>query len=100
MKIITNTASGLTEEAGRRLGIEVLPVSVYLGGKSMRDYIDISPEEFVELLHGEEMPVSSQPSVGDMLAQMEDATEETVSPENTVPPWASAATSPTGIPSM
>ena len=76
MKIITNTASGLTEETGRRLGIEVLPVSVYLGGKSMRDYIDISPEEFVELLHGEEMPVSSQPSVGDMLAQMEDATEE------------------------
>ena len=45
MKIITNTASSLTKEEGEKLGISVIPVSVSLGGKSLRDYIDIDSEE-------------------------------------------------------
>lgn len=78
MKIITNTASLFTQEEGRQLGISIIPVTVSLGGKSLRDYIDISPDEYVKLLHGDEMPVSSQPSVGDMLEQLEDIDEEAI----------------------
>lgn len=44
----------------------------------MRDYIDISSDEYVKLLHGDEMPVSSQPSIGDMLEQLEDIDEEAI----------------------
>ena len=44
MKIITNTASTLTKEEGLKSGIMIIPVSVSLGGKSLRDYIDISPD--------------------------------------------------------
>ena len=78
MKIITNTASSLTKEEGEKLGISVIPVSVSLGGKSLRDYIDIDSEEYVQLLHGDEMPVSSQPAVGDMMEQLEGIDEEAV----------------------
>jgi DegV family protein with EDD domain len=78
MKIITNTASLFTQEEGRQLGISIIPVTVSLGGKSLRDYIDISPDEYVKLLHGDEMPVSSQPSVGDMMDQLENIDEEAI----------------------
>ena len=73
MKIITNTASTLTKEEGLKSGIMIIPVSVSLGGKSLRDYIDISPDEYVELLKSDEMPVSSQPAIGDMLEELENA---------------------------
>lgn len=78
MKIITNTAASLTQEDGNRLGITVLPVYVSLGEKSLRDYTDISSDDFAALLHGEEMPVSSQPAVGDVLEQLENSDEETI----------------------
>ena len=78
MKIITNTASSFTQEDGGQLGISIIPVSVSLGGRSLRDYIDISSDEYVKLLHGDEMPVSSQPSIGDMMDQLEDIDEEAI----------------------
>ena len=78
MKIITNTASLFTQEEGKQLGISIIPVTVSLGGRSLRDYIDISSDEYVNLLHGDEMPVSSQPSIGDMLEQLEDIDEEAI----------------------
>ncbi len=78
MKIITNTASLFTQEEGKKLGISIIPVTVSLGGRSLRDYIDISSDEYVKLLHGDEMPVSSQPSIGDMLEQLEDIDEEAI----------------------
>ena len=78
MKIITNTASSLTREEGKQLGITVLPVSVSLGGRSLRDYIDIDSDRFSQLLHGDEMPVSSQPSIGDMMAELENTDEEAI----------------------
>ena len=56
----------------------VLPVSVSLGGRSLRDYIDIDSDRFSQLLHGDEMPVSSQPSIGDMMAELEDSDEEAI----------------------
>lgn len=78
MKIITNTASSLTQKDGEKLGITIIPVSVSLGGRSLRDYIDISSDDYVELLHGDEMPVSSQPAPGDMLEQLQDPGEEAI----------------------
>lgn len=78
MKIITNSASLLTREEGAQLGITVIPVSVSLKNRSLRDYIDISPDEYVEMLRGEEIPTSSQPSIGDIREQMENTNEEMI----------------------
>lgn len=78
MKIITNTASSLTQEEGKKLGISIIPVSVSLGGRLLRDYTDITSDEYVKLLHGDEMPVSSQPSLGDMLQELEGIDEDVI----------------------
>ena len=53
-------------------------MSVSLGGRSLRDYIDIDSDRFAHLLHGDEMPVSSQPSIGDMMAELENTDEESI----------------------
>ncbi len=78
MKIITNTAALLRPEEGKRLGITVLPVSVVLKNRPLRDYIDIGPDEFSDLLHGDDVPVSSQPSVGEVMELLETSDEETI----------------------
>lgn len=78
MKIITNTASSLTKEEGAKLGITIIPVSVSLGGSSLRDYTDISSDEFARLLNGDQMPVSSQPAVGDMVDELEGIDEDVI----------------------
>ncbi len=78
MKIITNTASSLTREEGRKLGISIIPVSVSLGNRSLRDYIDINSNDYVKLLHGDEMPASSQPTIGDMIDELENLEEEAI----------------------
>ena len=78
MKIITNTASSLTREEGRKLGISIIPVSVSLGNRSLRDYIDINSDDYVKLLHGDEMPASSQPTIGDMIDELENLEEEAI----------------------
>ena len=78
MKIITNTASSLNIQEGAQLGINILPVSVSIEGRVLRDYIDISPDEYVKLLRGEEIPSSSQPSIGDIMDLLDDSGEETI----------------------
>lgn len=78
MKIITNTAALMTPEEGKRHGIEIIPVSVSMQNRSLRDYIDISPDEFVEMIKGEEIPVSSQPAVGDVLDALKNCDEDII----------------------
>ena len=78
MRIITNTASIITPEEGKELGIEIIPVSVSINGRSLRDFIDIDSNGFVKLLKGDKMPQSSQPAVGDVINALEDAQEDII----------------------
>ena len=78
MRIITNTASIITPEEGKELGIEIIPVSVSINDRSLRDFIDIDSNGFVKLLKGDKMPQSSQPAVGDVINALEDAKEDII----------------------
>ena len=78
MRIITNTASLLNPEEGKNLGITVIPESIMLRDRSMRDYVDIDPDEFASLLTEGAVPVTSQPSVCDMMDLLETSEEETL----------------------
>ena len=78
MKIITNTAALFSPEEGEKLGIRILPVSVTVGNRSFQDYIDIDTDDFTLLLKGEERAFSSQPSVGDVLDELEDCEEDVI----------------------
>ncbi|KHF40436.1 DegV family protein [Halalkalibacter okhensis] len=65
IKIVTDSTSDLTEDFVQTFGIEVVPLSISVNGQTYLDGIDITKKEFVTLLtSSEELPKSSQPSVG------------------------------------
>lgn len=50
IKIITDSASDITDEMSKELDICVLPLTISFGNKEYLDFIEISADEFVELL--------------------------------------------------
>ncbi|TSB45102.1 DegV family protein [Alkalicoccobacillus porphyridii] len=65
IKIVTDSTCDLTRERVKELDIQVVPLSIQANGETYLDGVDLSPEEFVDLLAiSSELPRSSQPSVG------------------------------------
>lgn len=68
VKIVTDSTVDLPKEILDELDVTIVPLSVTVDGKSYMDGVDITPKEFVNLLiHSQEIPQSSQPSVGSFL---------------------------------
>ncbi|MFA9556216.1 DegV family protein [Evansella sp. AB-rgal1] len=68
VKIVTDSTVDLSKEELERIGATVVPLSVTIDGKSYVDGVDITPSEYVHLLvNSEDIPQSSQPSVGSFL---------------------------------
>lgn len=68
MQIVTDSGTdlGIVSEDTGDLGVTTVPLVVTLRGKSYREGIDITPDEFYRLLaETEELPTTSQPSAGD-----------------------------------
>ena len=72
--LMTDSSCDLTDELARELNLCVVPLSVHMGGKTYRNYLDgreISFHDFYDAVRGGEMPTSSAVSVGDFEAEME-----------------------------
>jgi DegV family protein with EDD domain len=66
MQIVTDSGSDLTSEEVKNYNIHMLPLKIDLDGKSYKAGLDISPDEFFNLMdHANGMPVTSTPSVGE-----------------------------------
>lgn len=78
MKIIADTATLLSPEEGKKLGIHIIPVSVAIGDQSYKDYIEITSEAFLDLLAKGGIPTTSQPSIGEILDALEACENEEV----------------------
>lgn len=66
MKIVTDSGCDLTREQCLELGVTMLPLKVQLGERTYLSGVDLTPEEFYDLLdQTEQMPLTSTPSVGD-----------------------------------
>lgn len=64
MKIVTDSTADLTKELAEEYDIEIVPLTVRLGDRTFRDYYDMSPVEFYQMLEETEgFPTTSQPSV-------------------------------------
>ena len=48
--IMTDSNTGMTQEEGKRYGVEILPMSFIINGKIYYEGIDISHEEFFQKL--------------------------------------------------
>ncbi len=68
MQIVTDSGADLifSTEQLANLEYQVVPLTVTLGGKTYREDIDITPEEFYGLLADmDDLPITSQPPAGD-----------------------------------
>ena len=72
VKIVTDSTSDLPQEAAEALGITVVPLYVHFGTEVFKDQVDLSADDFYRrLVTEEELPKTSQPSIGDFVAAYE-----------------------------
>ena len=65
--IVTDSVACVPAPVARDLGIEVVPIWIQFGGESLRDGVDISPQEVYRRLRAGEVATTSAPSPGDFL---------------------------------
>jgi len=66
VKIVTDSTCDFTPHMAQELGVTVVPLHVIFGDASYRDGVDITAEEFYEMLvKSRQLPTTSAPSVGD-----------------------------------
>lgn len=64
--IVTDSTAYLSSEEYAQTGIKRVPLSVIMEGKAFREEVDLTAEEFYKKLdEAEQIPTSSQPTVGD-----------------------------------
>jgi DegV family protein with EDD domain len=68
MKIFTDSTADLSTEEYARHAIGVVPLTIHLGDKTWRDFLDIEPETYYGMLKtSEAFPTTSQPSPQDFV---------------------------------
>lgn len=66
LKIVTDSAANISAEEAKKLGVEVLPLSIIFGNDIYRDGVDITTEEFYDkLVNGGVHPHTSQINIAD-----------------------------------
>ena len=66
VRIVSDTSTLYSTAEARAAGFDVTPLSVTIAGENFREFDEISSEQFVELIRQGNMPVSSQPAVGEV----------------------------------
>lgn len=75
--VLVDSGSDLPEAVVRAHGIHVVPLLLIEDGKTLRDGIDVTAEEFhARLERGRTLPSTSQPPPGDFIAAFERASSE------------------------
>ena len=75
--IVVDSASDLPDAVARAHGIQIIPLLLIDGERTLKDRIDITAEEFhARLESGGPLPTTSQPPPGDFIASYEHASTE------------------------
>ena len=76
--ILTDTTAAIPESMVKDLGIRLVPYFVHRGLETLRDMVDIRPDEFVAYLRqAVTLPTTANPSPGDYLAGLQDMARTT-----------------------
>lgn len=76
IRIITDSPSDISFEEANELNISIVPLKINVDGKSYREGIDISVDQFYEMLKtSKELPTTSTPSPEDFLTLFQAAKE-------------------------
>ena len=65
--IVTDSNSGIRQAEGKELGITVIPMPFTIDGEDYFEDINLTQEEFYELLAKDKDIATSQPAVGDLM---------------------------------
>ncbi len=69
--IVTDSNSGITEEEGKKLGIGIVPMPFTIDKKQYFENVNISRDEFFDMLSHGKKASTSQPSVSNLLSLFE-----------------------------
>ena len=68
VKIVGDTASGISPELAEQLDLTIVPLRVNFGTETLQDGVDISPAAFLDRLATSKLfPTTSQPPAGDFI---------------------------------
>ena len=67
MQIITDSAALLSRQEGITMGVDVIPLSVIVNGRSYLDLEELDGPSLIEIINQGHFPTTSQPSVGETL---------------------------------
>jgi len=78
VRIVSDTSTLYSTTQALEAGFAVSPLSVTIGGKSYREFDEISSEQFVALIREGNMPTSSQPAIGEVTELYEKYPEDEI----------------------
>lgn len=77
IRFLLDSSADYSASELKELNMELVPITITIGGKSYRDGIDISKDELYQMLiESDEFPMTSQPSPQDFLDIFEDVKEK------------------------
>ena len=77
IRILIDSSADYTAEEAKQNNLELVSINITMGGKNYLDGVDLTRDEFYELLtSSEEFPMTAQPSPQDFLDIFEDAKEK------------------------
>ena len=71
IRIVSDTSTLYSTAQAKEAGFDVAPLSVTIAGNSYKEFDEISSDDFVGIINQGHLPVSSQPSIGDVVAMYE-----------------------------
>lgn len=71
IRIVSDSSTLYSSSEAEAAGFSLAPLSVSVAGENYREFDEISTEELVALIRQGNMPVSSQPAIGEVLAIFE-----------------------------
>lgn len=77
VKLVTHTGSDISLEEAKKIGIEIIPDKVIFGDEEYKNLTEITVEDFYKKLkESQQLPQSSQPSMGDYLKALRNAARD------------------------
>ena len=67
IRIVTDSSTLYSVSEGKTKGINIAPLSVTINNRTYKEFEEIQSKEFVEIIKEGHLPMSSQPSIGDVL---------------------------------
>ena len=74
--VVTDSNSGITQSEASALGITVLPMPFFMNGETYYEDVNLTQEQFYEMLEGGAEISTSMPAVGDVTDQWDRLLEE------------------------